>query len=266
VAWRSHQPSRRRDLARITYDEQTAAAFKEVREVPRDGLSEWREAVGRHLRPSQGMTLVDIGAGTGAFAAAFSDWFDLSVLAVEPSAAMRDQIPRTPAIEVLAGSASVLPLPDESADAAWLSLVIHHVPDLEVAAHEIRRVLRPGAPVLIRQGFAGTNHDGIELVRWFPETARTIDTFPSVAETCSSFAAAEFDMDALEQVRETHPTSLADFLGQVDTFRHADTTMRDLTEDEFARGKERLRRAVRLARNTANLEPRSNWLDLLVLR
>ena len=65
-------------MARISYDEQTAAAFKAVREVPREGLSEWREAVRRHLRPSQGMTLVDIGAGTGAFAAAFSDWFDLS--------------------------------------------------------------------------------------------------------------------------------------------------------------------------------------------
>jgi precorrin-6B methylase 2 len=82
-------------MARISYDEQTAAAFKAVREVPRDGLAEWREAVRRHLRPSQGMTLVDIGAGTGAFAAAFSDWFDLRILAVEPSPAMRDQIPRT---------------------------------------------------------------------------------------------------------------------------------------------------------------------------
>ena len=91
-------------MARISYDEQTAAAFKAVREVPRDGLSEWREAVRRHLRPSQGMTLVDIGAGTGAFAAAFSDWFGLGVLAVEPSAAMREQIPRTPAIQVFEGS------------------------------------------------------------------------------------------------------------------------------------------------------------------
>ena len=38
-------PARRHDMARISYDEQTAAAFKAVREVPRDGLSEWREAV-----------------------------------------------------------------------------------------------------------------------------------------------------------------------------------------------------------------------------
>ena len=259
------KPARRHDMARISYDEQTAAAFKAVREVPRDGLSEWREAVRRHLRPSQGMTLVDIGAGTGAFAAAFSDWFDLSVLAVEPSAAMRDQIPRTPAIQAVEGTASALPLPDESADAAWLSLVIHHIPDLGVAAHEIRRVLRPGAPVLIRQGFPG-RLERVELVRWFPETARTIETFPSVSDTCKAFAAAGFHQDALEQVRETYPTSLPDFLGQVDTFRHADTTMRNLTEDEFLRGKERLRRAVRHAEDTANPETRSNWLDLLVLR
>lgn len=266
----SARAPRRHDLARISYDEQTAVAFKAVREVPRDGLSEWREAVRRHLRPSQGMTLVDIGAGTGAFAAAFSDWFDLSVLAVEPSAAMRDQIPRTPAIQVFEGNATALPLPDGSADAAWLSLVIHHIPDLEVAAREIRRVLRPGAPVLIRQGFpdryepsGNLKLDSIELVRWFPETARAIDTFPSVTDTCKAFASAGFHQDALEQVRETYAASLGDFLGQLDTFRDADTTMRDLTEEEFLRGKERLRRAVRDAEDT---ETRSNWLDLLVLR
>ena len=252
-------------MARISYDEQTAAAFKAVREIPRDGLSEWREAVRRHLHPSPGMTLVDIGAGTGAFAAAFSDWFDLSVIAVEPSAAMRDQIPRTPAIRVLNGNAGALPLPDESADAAWLSLVIHHIPDLEVAAHEIRRVLRPGAPVLIRQGFPG-RVDRVELVRWFPQTARTVDTYPSVRATCQAFAAAGFRRDALEQVRETYPASLADLLGQLDVFRQADTTMRNLTEDEFLRGKERLRRAVRHAQDTSGPETRSNWLDLLVLR
>jgi len=260
-------------MARISYDEKTAAAFKAVREVPRDGLSEWREAVRRHLQPSPGMTLVDIGAGTGAFAAAFSDWFDISVLAVEPSAAMRAQIPQTPAIQVLEGDATALPLPDESADVAWLSLVVHHIPDLGAAAREIRRVLRPGAPVLIRQGFPDRYEpsgdlklDTIEIVRWFPETARAIETFPSVEDTCEAFAAAGFHEDALEQVRETYPASLADFLGQVDTFRDADTTMRSLTEAEFLRGKERLRLAVRRAEGTANPETRSNRLDLLVLR
>jgi ubiquinone/menaquinone biosynthesis C-methylase UbiE len=252
-------------MARISYDDQTAAAFKAVREVPRDGLGEWREAVRRHLQPSPGMTLADIGAGTGAFAAAFSDWFGLGILAVEPSAAMRAQIPRRPGIRVVAGDAGALPLPDDCADAAWLSTVIHHIPDLEAAAHEIRRVLRPGSPVLIRQAFPG-RAARIELVRWFPETARTIDTYPSVEQACQAFAAAGFRQQALEQVPQTYQAALADFLGQADTFRHADTTMRNLTEEEFLRGKERLRRAVQHTPVAASPDTRTSWLDLLVLR
>ena len=42
--------------------------------------------------------------------------------------------------------------------------------------------------------------------------------------------------------------------------------MRNLTEEEFLRGKERLRRAVQDAEETRSPEPRTNWLDLLVLR
>jgi SAM-dependent methyltransferase len=253
-------------MARITYDDQTAAAFKAVREVPRDGLGQWREAIRRHLGPARGMTLVDIGAGTGQFAAAFRDWFGLSVLAIEPSAAMRAQIPRRPGIQVLQGDASALPLADGSADGAWLSLVIHHIPDLGAAAREIRRVLRPGAPVLIRGGFPG-RVDPARTFPWefFPETARTVSTFPSVEQVCQAFAAARFRRDALEPVPETL-ISVAEFLDQADDFRRADTNMRGLTEVEFLRGKERLRRAVQNAEARPTEEARTNWLDLLVLR
>jgi SAM-dependent methyltransferase len=174
---------------------------------------------------------------------------------------MRERIPRLHGIEVLEGNATSLPLPDESADAVWLSLVIHHIPDLQAAAHEIRRVLRPGAPVLIRQGFP-ERCDRIENVRWFPETAQIVAGYPSVEETCRAFAAAGFRQDALEQVRETYAASLVQLLAELDTLRHADTTLRNLTEDEFLRGKERIRRAA----ERGDREPRSNWLDLLVLR
>jgi len=252
-------------MARITYDEQTAAAYKAVREIPRDGLGHWREAIRRHLSPSPGMSLVDIGAGTGQFAAALSDWFGLSILAVEPSAAMRAYIPRRPGIQVLAGDAGALPLPGCSADGAWLSLVIHHIPDLDAAAREIRRVLRPGAPVLIRHGFPGRVSRN-EFVRWFPETERIVDSGPSVDQTCQVFAAAGFSLEALEPVPETYQTSLAEFLAQADTFRRADTTIRNLTEEEFHRGKERLRRAAVDAGEAPSQGPRTNWLDLLVLR
>lgn len=211
------------------------------------------------------MTILDLGAGTGAFAAAFSDWFGIDVIAVEPSEAMRAQIPQRPDITILNGHAAALPLPDQSADAAWLSTVIHHIPDLQTAAREIRRVLRPGAPVLIRQAFPGRS-DRIELVRWFPETARTIDTYPSVEQTCQAFAAAGFRQEALEQVPQTDLTGLSELLARADTLRNADTTMRNLTEEEFNRGKQRLRHAAQHTKATPGPDNRTSWLDLLVLR
>ena len=66
----------------------------------------------------------------------------------------------------------------------------------EDALREIRRVLRPGAPVFFRQVFPGRAGQ-VGLVRWFPETERTIDTFPSVEQVCEAFAAAGFRRDAL---------------------------------------------------------------------
>jgi len=253
-------------VARISYDDQTAAAYKAVRELPRDGLSEWREAVRRHLRPSPQMTLVDIGAGTGAFATAFSDWFGLSILAVEPSAAMRAKIPARPGIQIFEGHASTLPLPGRSADGAWMSLMIHHVPDLEAAAREIRRVLRPGAPVMIRQGYPGRG-DLTRTFPWefFPETARSVRTFPTLEQVCQAFGTAGFRRDAIEPVPERW-ISLAGFLDQADTFRRSDTNLRSLTEEEYQRGKEQLRRAVEEAGPAARTEARVSWLELLVLR
>jgi SAM-dependent methyltransferase len=253
-------------LARISYDDRTAAAYKAVREIPRDGLADWRDAIRRHLGPAPGMTLVDVGAGTGQFAAALTDWFGISVVAVEPSDAMRAQIPQRPEIRVLPGEAGAIPVPDGSADGAWLSLMLHHIPDLEAAARELRRVLRPGAPVLIRQGYPD-RPDATRTFPWefFPETRRVTGTFPTLDRTGQAFAAAGFRRDALEPVPEVL-ISLPEFLARADTFRRSDTIMRDLTDAEFARGKEQLRLAVRHAADTGGPDTRTNWLDLLVLR
>jgi ubiquinone/menaquinone biosynthesis C-methylase UbiE len=251
------------DVARLNpYDGQVATAFKESREIPRAGLSEWRDAVERHLHPRPGMTLLDIGAGTGAFTAAFADWFGIRVVAVEPSSAMRSHIRPTELIEVLEGDALAIPLEDDAADGAWLSLVIHHVPDLDAAALEIRRVLRPGAPVLLRQAFPDRDLDGVEMIRWFPETKKLVATYPTLVETCAAFETAGFHRESVEPVCDIRPGPLAEFLARADTLRVADTTLRNLTEAEFQRGKERLRHAV----EHDHAEPRTNQLDLVVLR
>jgi len=129
-------------MTRIDYEDTAAAAFQASCELPPDALSEWRTAIARHLAPWPGMRLLDLGVGTGGWAAALANWYGIAVVAVEPSPAMRA---RARYRCTLAGEASALPLAPATVDGAWLSTVIRHLPDLPAAARELRRVLRPGA-------------------------------------------------------------------------------------------------------------------------
>jgi SAM-dependent methyltransferase len=242
-------------MARIAYDEADVAAFEAGRQVARDGLVGWRDAVARYLDPGPGKRLLDLGSGTGMWASAFSDWFGVDVVAVEPSEEMRA---RSVFDGVLDGDAAAIPLADASVDGAWLSTVVHHVPDLAAAAVEVRRVLRSGAPVLIRSAFAG-RHEGITLFRYFPEAIRVLDMFPGVEDVVEAFASAGFEYVALEPVPQVSFDSLATAVERLR--RDAHTPLKLITDAEYETGLSRLRGAAEAAGG-----PVVDALDLLVLR
>jgi SAM-dependent methyltransferase len=242
-------------MARIPYDETAAAAFETARHVHPHGLTGWRDAMAQYLNPRPGMRLLDLGSGTGLWAAAFADWFDVDVIAVEPSPAMRA---RSVHPNVIDGEAAAIPLPDASLDAAWLSTVVHHIPDLSAAAAELRRVLRPDAPVLIRSAFAG-RHEAITLFRYFPEAIRILDTYPAVPDVVDTFTAAGFAFVASRQVPQVSFDSLRTALQQLR--RDAHTPLKLISDAEYAAGVSRMRAAA-----TTNREPVVDALDLLVLR
>ncbi|MEV4478228.1 class I SAM-dependent methyltransferase [Micromonospora coxensis] len=243
-------------MARIAYDERAAAAFAATRHLDEGDIARWQAAVGRHLRPRPGLRLLDLGAGTGTWSIAFRDWYDAQVVAVEPSPAMRA---RAVCPGVVAARAEALPFAAGSLDGAWLSTVIHHLPDLPVVADGLRRVLRPGAPVLVRSVFAGRG-DGISLFRWFPEAARVLDSYPSVTRVRAAFAAAGFPTASLERVSQVSAARLAEAAAGLR--REAHTPLMLLDDDAFARGLDRLRRA---AARTPDA-PVVDRMDLLVLR
>jgi SAM-dependent methyltransferase len=225
-------------MPRIDYDERAAAAFQAGRQLPPAGLAQWRVAITRHLAPRSGMRLLDLGAGTGMWAAALAGWYDVTVVAVEPSAAMRS---RSSCPAMIGGDALALPLGAATMDGAWLSTVIHHLPDLPAAARELARVLRPGAPVLIRSVFAGRYRD-IGLVRYWPETAAILDSFPSVTETRAAFETAGFCCTVLEPVRQVTASSLADLAAT--SPREAHTPLKLISDAAYQAGLARLRAAA----------------------
>ncbi|MGN9811284.1 class I SAM-dependent methyltransferase [Micromonospora sp. BQ11] len=242
-------------MALISYDDTDSAAFAATRDLPPTSLDRWRHAVHHHLRLRATTTLLDLGAGTGAWASAFTAWFGVRVVAMEPAASMRDRCGHRP---LLAGDATALPLRDSSVDAAWLSTMVHHIPDLDAAARELRRVLRPGAPVLIRSPFPG-RHQRIGLFHWFPEAVRVLDTYPDLVRVRTAFAAAGFPVSSVEPVAQTTATSLADFARRLD--RRAHTPLQLISDAEYEAGVDRLRAAAPHVTG-----PVVDHLDLLVLR
>jgi ubiquinone/menaquinone biosynthesis C-methylase UbiE len=243
-------------MARIAYDSRDAAAFAATRHLADDALAQWRAAVFRYLAPRPGIRLLDLGSGTGAWARAFTDWYDdIDVVAVEPSDAMRA---RSLHPQVMAGDAEHIPLDGGSVDTVWISTVIHHVPDLAKAAREIRRVVRPGGPVLIRSAFAG-RHEAITLFQYFPEAVRVLDTFPAVPEVEASFTAAGFTTAGLEQVPQRTAASLGEAVAALR--REAHTPLQLITDDEYSAGLTRLREAAETVTG-----PVIDALDLLVFQ
>ena len=243
-------------MALIAYDSADAAAFGATRHLSEVALGGWREAITRHLPPRPGLRLLDLGCGTASWSRAFLSWWPgVEVVAVEPSEAMRERAVHRP---VLAGSAEQIPLGDASVDAVWLSTVIHHVRDLAAAAREVRRVLRPGGPVLIRSVFAG-RPEALTLFRYFPEAVAVLDNYPSVAECEDAFAGAGFRTAGFDQVPQLTAPSLREAAAGLR--RAAHTPLQMITDEAYEAGLHRLRQAAETATG-----PVIDALDLLVLR
>ncbi|MCR9247226.1 MAG: metalloregulator ArsR/SmtB family transcription factor [bacterium] len=97
-----------------------------------------------------GVAVADLGCGTGFLA----DWLagrGAQVIGVDHSERMLAEAERRAehSIELRRGEFDSLPLDDGEVDCAFANLVWHHLPDLEAAALEVLRVLRPGGHFVI---------------------------------------------------------------------------------------------------------------------
>ena len=123
------------------------------------------ERLERLLDLSAGAVVADIGAGTGTYTNALASR-GLRLIAVEPSAVMRDQSVTHPGVEWREGTAEAIPLPDSSVDGILSTLAVHHFRDLPKAAGEMTRISRGGPVVLFT--FDPLLQPEFWLYRYFP--------------------------------------------------------------------------------------------------
>jgi SAM-dependent methyltransferase len=108
-----------------------------------------REEAVAALAP-EGWTVVDAGCGDGYLTEALADRF-ARVIAVDHAPGRLEEARRRllgRKVDFRLGEIDALPVPAASADAVFLSLVLHHVPELAPALREARRVLRRGGRVV----------------------------------------------------------------------------------------------------------------------
>ena len=99
-----------------------------------------------------GMSILDVGCGTGLSAAAAMEIVGPNdrVIGVEPSQGMLDEALRRQRLHSgIRGLAERLPLQDDSFDLICMSFALRHVADLSAAFKEFKRVLKPGGRLLI---------------------------------------------------------------------------------------------------------------------
>ena len=252
-------------VGRVDYDQRLHRAYRAGRALSAEAGTLWMQALARRLggTPSPSVVL-DLGAGTGRFSAMLADAFGARVVAVEPSGKMRAEAARGgahPRVIFREGSAEAIPAAVAEFDFAFLSMVVHHVSDLPACAREVHRVLRPAGLVFIRNTFSG-RLDSIRHYEFFP-AARAIDEMrlPTVARVRAVFAAAGFELVALDTIEQEIDASLSAHYERL-THR-ALSTLELIGDAEFEAGLARMRRAVDLETAPAPVVER---LDLLTLR
>jgi len=229
----------------INYDGPMSEGYGRGRALSPKSCRVWCAAVAPFVQTLQPSRILDLGAGTGRFAALFARSFEHQVIGVEPSqgmlaAALAEE--RRANLAYVAGTAESIPLRNGSCGLAWLSHVWHHVRDRQACARELRRVLGRGKTVLVRGTF-GDKVDGFPtLFRYWPSTRTICQQLPTTRETVAAFEATGFAQIEHRQVEQPTCDSLREFADR--TKLRADSALALISNAEFRLGQSAIEQAA----------------------
>jgi SAM-dependent methyltransferase len=201
-------------------------------------------------RPS---AILEVGCGTGHWVGAVAGLSPF-VAGVEPSFGMVTRARGTaPGARLVRASAEMLPWRDASFDRVFCVNALHHFADRQRFFAEARRVLRPGGGLLSIGKDPHAERDEWWVYDYFPETL-DIDRarFAAVRTLRGELSRAGFawaESSEADRIEAVIPVDDAFAGGVVDRKYTSQLTV--LTEEEFAAGVERLRKAATEATGAA---------------
>lgn len=215
----------------------------------------WRKTIVQSVSGHRIREILDLGCGTGRYTGFLAQWFDAKVIGVEPSSSMlaiaREKT--APNVSLHLGAAENIPLTNGSVDMVFMSMVFHHFNSKNLSIQECRRVLRTNGRICMR---AGT----IEQVSNYPYSPffpETNDVFKRQLQSKSFIEAIFYDegfeLIQHDVIRSTVAKNWHEFAQKVSL--RADSTLSQISDNEFRSGLDRLRTYAQSASDEAVDEP-----------
>jgi ubiquinone/menaquinone biosynthesis C-methylase UbiE len=227
-------------------------------------LDLWMSTVASYVEDRAAITnILDLGCGTGRFSEALALQFDAEVIGIDPSKKMLEQARGKQSdqrVRYQFGRAEAIPLPDESVDLVFMSMIFHHLQDPALAARECRRVLRNGGTAFLR---AGTREriSSYPYVDFFPASRQILERcLAKCKDVCQVFESAGFLTVAVGVVTQEIAPTFQRYAEKISA--GADSVLASLSQTDFEAGLEALRSHAALGDSEAVFEP----IDVFVFR
>ena len=240
-----------------------AATYDRGRVLAPDVLGLWMRAIGAHVSGPAPRLIVDLGAGTGRFSEALAQYFDATVVGVDPSRKMLQQAARKradPRVRYVRGRAECIPIRQRSTDLLFMSMVFHHFADPAAVARESRRILRGDGTIFLRAASL-ERVPFYPQVAFFPSSRRLMEErLPSMAAMQETFMHAGFQILKAGILHQQVAADYTDYAEKIAA--GADSILADVSRDEFEAGIAAIRRQSAAGANEPVVEP----IDFLVCR
>ena len=211
--------SRYHDVAAPDYDSKWGISYEEVGRALVAG--KLRKALGRSGRFERAL---EIGAGTGYFslnllqagAIGAATCTDISQGMLDELSRSAERLGLSESVDTARCDAQELPFPDDSFDLVFGHAVLHHLPDLDAAFREFRRVLKPGGMVAFC-GEPSAYGDRLASVpkraamRVAPAWRRVLGVGRRIDDFASDSEAAEHGLEHVVDVHAFTPRQLSAF-------------------------------------------------------
>ncbi|MFA6312984.1 MAG: methyltransferase domain-containing protein [Sterolibacterium sp.] len=165
------------------------------------------------LSLDQSVAVLDFGCGTGNYLLQLHQRYGCQCFGVEPSDGMRTRaLSKSKHLTVENGSHLAIPFGPSMFDFAYMTDVIHHVPDTDAMFAELARVLRAKAPLCVVTE-SHSQIDGRFYNRFFPSLAKIEKSrYPDIQSIIASANAAGFSSLACESIPAPPRTISEEFI------------------------------------------------------